>query len=168
MSPRMNVTVRVSYHCKAPNRPVRIHSAPMAAAQRREVRLRIAVGVLLCIVYPLVSWLVPAIAPAWAMYTSTTVFRLDIVAVDHTGVPHHVLPSALVPHASPRTRVILRGADRWKHDFPYHLDTQLDRLADLVCTDARVARAEVTIEVRDAPSRPTRTTRASRRCERGR
>ena len=130
--------------------------------------IRAAVGVLVCLVYPLLSWIVPSVGPAWGMYTSTTVVRLQIVAVDRAGVPHVVPASALASHASPRTGATLLGAERWKHVFPYHLGAQVGRLAELVCTDARVSRAEVTFEMRDDGSRGARTMRAARRCERAR
>ena len=117
-----------------------------------------------CVAYPLLSWAVPTVGPAWGMYTGTTLYRLHIVAFELDGTSVEVPASALASHATAATGAMLLGAEDWKHGFPYTLASSLDRLADLVCTDARVSRAEIVLEVREYDATRSRITRASRRC----
>jgi len=74
-------------------------------------RWRAAIGVVVCVAVPLVSWLVDGRGRfAYTMYASTITYRLEIARLDEGGSRHPIDPSEVAGGVSSPAAPFLAGA----------------------------------------------------------
>lgn len=78
----------------------------------RPARVRLAVGVLVCVILPLGSWVLAGGALAYTMFAATVVYSLEIVAHDQRGRSWPLSPTELAPFTGPFAASFLFGAER--------------------------------------------------------
>lgn len=121
---------------------------------RRLGALRGCVLLVLCVVYPLASYAQPAMGRAWAMYTSTTFYRLRLVGVRADGTTLALASEPMLSDASPRVASAIAGSERGRHGSALSLPSHLDLVARHACRP-ELHDVEATLEVRTLSSEQT-------------
>lgn len=126
---------------------------------RRVERLRTAVLVLLCVLYPAASYAFPAMGRAWGMYASTSMYRLRVTGRDRAGTLVELPLASIVREASPRVATALVGAEHGRHGSVLSLPSQLASIGQHAC---RADLDEVTLELewRASDGAPSQNERA--------
>ena len=85
--------------------------APVATGGPVWSRWRAAIGVVVCVAVPLVSWLLDGRGRfAYTMYSSTVTYRLEIAWLDEGGSRHPIDPSEVAGEVSSPAAPFLAGA----------------------------------------------------------
>lgn len=96
-------------------------------------RARVVVLVLLGVVYPIASYAFPSIGRAWGMYTSTSMYRLELTGVDASGTRVAIPLDSVIHDASPRVATALVGAEQGRHGSVLSLPSQLALVGRHAC-----------------------------------
>ncbi len=119
-------------------------------------------GVIVCVLVPLASWL-SGPSPGYTMFAGYTDFRLEC-SVWEGAAAHPVSPTALLPHASGYLGNLLgMGEAGGRARSVDALRAHLPEVAALGCELPRATRVELTLHETDEGGH-LRVTRAARAC----
>lgn len=127
-------------------------------------RFHVAVGVVVCIIIPLLSWTDGSGQLAWTMFSRTGQYRLVLTA---DGKP--VNPSELAGAAAPGpTAVALSGSDHFRHHDVMRatLARHLEDVARLACSIRPATTILARLEQRMRTTEPIVSTEVTVRCDR--
>jgi len=130
-----------------------------------KARAHLIIGVVACVVVPLVSTLTRAGGLAFTMFSGSGSYRLRVVASGDAG-ERRVPPTAVAATARGSIGDVLAGTEDWRFGpFGSIVRRRLDQVAALACGAAPGSRrAAVTLEERRTLDAPIRTTTAVAAC----
>jgi hypothetical protein len=125
----------------------------LAAASFTRSCRRCTVGVLVCLVVPLASWVVDGRGRfAFTMYASMVTYRLDIDALDDGGLRHALDPGEVAENVSSPAAPFVAGAGEYR--TVAQIDALRDHLRDVAraaCRDRHATTIEITLHERPWP-----------------
>ena len=125
----------------------------LAAASFTRACRRWTVGVLVCLLVPLASWVVDGRGRfAFTMYASMVTYRLDIDALDDGGLRRALDPSAVAVNVSSPAAPFVAGAGEYR--TVAQIDALRDHLRDVAraaCRDRHARTIEITLYERPWP-----------------
>lgn len=128
----------------------------------RSAKLHLAIGVLVIVVLPLVSWLDGSGQLAWTMFSRTGHYRLELTA---DGRP--VNPTELAAAAAPGpTAMALAGSDHLRHHDVMRatMRRHLEDIAQLACRLGRGTQVTARLQERMRTTDAIRTSEVTVRC----
>src|SRR5689334_8526900 len=97
-------------------------------------RVHLGLGILICIIVPVVSRLTGSGTFAFEMFTSSEPYRLEILAQDDSGRAWWISPTDVGVRAGGAAQAFLTGAEEFRHGPAAHsLRTHLPAIGRFVC-----------------------------------
>jgi hypothetical protein len=118
-----------------------------------------------CVALPGASWIDGTGSLAWTMYSGSSSYRLEIVAIGAGGERRALAPTELVRHVGLEERPCFAAADTWRMIPCRGLRLRLAEVGALACRLRSAEEVEITLFTRRTLDAPPESRSARVRCK---